>query len=1564
MNPLAISCELSILVRSMNSLEQELGVDPVRKYDRRKIAIGAALRLMCVAVGAGGAILIALLAYQVSVDANSPISLNQWIQERILGFFKGAGSLLSPVLVRRLAEEFPYQIIALVGGAAGLVRSNAISKWAYTRFFDVMDPRVLSAIPAPREHGEEGPGALCWIEPAGLRLDRWRQLHGWAVGAIESERFSWCVLVGRPGAGKTRAAHELARQLVSGRFDARIDVPDRSTVVGRLREIGRGRAAYLRSLVGRARAADPWDAGELHRTIRGSQPLTNWRPRRPTLLILDDPRPMEASQTVKALLDRVAVDALPNPVRLLIVDQAIPADLAMYREEPGWVSEYAGVRPPIDFSDDTYFTVDEVAYAAKQVLGPPGATALEPHGLAELVEVTGGNPLLVELGLLWIKAGHPLERMSSSALLASRAARVVEALEQAGISDAAMRAVAAATVCGGAPRNSFETVFGVLPRTRRLHGAFPLEKEWLRSGGLPPVHPELIGDEFVRAIVDNSAATAAQIVDAAWLANPMGTLRTAHRLGSAEDVLGEVLKAGPPADWPGSRVDLVRAYVEHYVRYGGDFSPVDRVLTYLVPAEAEAELAVFAALLSARGARADGGIVCFARALERVLSEPQRLTTPAKIAAVVETAADAVRWGSQRGYSDEADRSRVGRIFEQFLARVSDIEAPAESDLTSALMNLEAAVWQAEPLQRDLGRPVFDACAKVFQANPIDRELVRIRALSASGNSDEALALAEQFHADYANDERWGAVVAKAWGSAVWGVIANPSTERGRAAERIAHRVAGLKGAKTDSQIATEYARISVCAVFLYVRAAENPALESAEAMARQIDQVAESFSFERSIQLERAKAWRMIAWFHATRDDGSGQERAEELAKYVDTIAQPFPTDADFAIERVQVWRVTTFSYANDTGRRDAARARELAGRVDMIAAAFAEDRVFRIQRLWTWQYCLDASRTIEEADGVTAGIERIAAAFGDDREMVAGRLRTWERMAWWSANDGRAERAREIAEFADALAAPFAGEASIELSLLRIWRHATYAHHLQFKGNASRVQPFVDHADAIASRFPGDEDFVYEQVTVWALLSIAYSWAPEGGGAERAAQIAEYVDTLTHPFQSLVRFAHRRTEVWRLVILAFSEIEYGVGATRAMELAVHVDSIAAPFLGERDFLFAQAESWRHVASAWSKTGDAQRTRDAVARLDALADALPDDLGIQIERFNAAKQLCTAYGQSGIPERAARVAERLEQLAGRFSGDPDIDLWVVFAWVAVGWGYARLPGGEGAQDVEAVMEHVDALARRFPEARDFELERIRAVRNAVYAHAEKDRGHGLGRAMELASVVDSLAAPFAGDRAFAVARIEAWSFVVRAGSKRPGTGLGRMPQVLLEIDGIALPFSGDREVELVRVRAWREAILGYWVVSLPLADFGPRAEDLANRIDAIVAPFAGDLAFERERSISWRYVAGAYLRMPAFTKRVEELAMFVDECAAAFPGDVELERERAEVWGYAARKYAEDPADLSAERARRCAALVDALAARHAGHPDFESARTRAWHAVSGEITPLWSSRGRSRPR
>jgi hypothetical protein len=165
------------------------------------------------------------------------------------------------------------------------------------------------------------------------RTPFWRP---WLMPRVE-RRFSIAVLLGSEAAGRAQLAEAFSREI-----DGSHQLQQAGGAWARLRL--RLRVKWLDCVWWRTRKPeDPWDSGYLADDPLALKHLRKFLPRRATLMVADAMPSEAVLERVSALSARCA--AFHHPVRLLIVDTALPAALGLTRDAEGasWQSTLPGV---------------------------------------------------------------------------------------------------------------------------------------------------------------------------------------------------------------------------------------------------------------------------------------------------------------------------------------------------------------------------------------------------------------------------------------------------------------------------------------------------------------------------------------------------------------------------------------------------------------------------------------------------------------------------------------------------------------------------------------------------------------------------------------------------------------------------------------------------------------------------------------------------------------------------------------------------------------------------------------------------------------------------------------------------------------------------------------------------------------------------------------------------------------------------------------------------------------------------------------------------------------------
>ena len=402
------------------------------------------------------------------------------------------------------------------------------------------EPSTLSSLGAPWiSPGPGTPRAKAWYDLEEFvhaeSGDGSAPLFWWAH-PTRFENFGYTLLLGRSGQGKSRMALELGRAI------SRRDVlSSNNRQVSNTYRLKLRLKSWLRIIWGPAKRSrfDPWDAGWLDFRGKGESllaALATWAPRRPTVLLLDDPPPGCASLYIGVLQN--ASLQWKHPVRLIIINPSAPSGL-ISNKSGTWkerADQLGPLRQPVILGGDTNFNEGECIALAQQIMGLDNKALWRASDRREFSSMTSGSPLLIELGAAWVGDGNSIADMSPAILLDDRASRIVNSIYAAGLAEGDLHHLACSTLSGGIDLSisdwELESNFGPISNIASFRRLFPEIGSDLENW-LPPITPQLIGDAFVRHVIGSSVSpnfTAQKLFSSAWRISPLGTLNSTIRL--------------------------------------------------------------------------------------------------------------------------------------------------------------------------------------------------------------------------------------------------------------------------------------------------------------------------------------------------------------------------------------------------------------------------------------------------------------------------------------------------------------------------------------------------------------------------------------------------------------------------------------------------------------------------------------------------------------------------------------------------------------------------------------------------------------------------------------------------------------------------------------------------------------------------------------------------------------------------------------------------------------------------------------------------------------------------
>ncbi|RVT96717.1 hypothetical protein EOD42_09890 [Rhodovarius crocodyli] len=1135
-------------------------------------------------------------------------SLSEQVEEK-LGIFR---FLLEIYGVRDILLAYPAESTAILFGfIIGGTVPAAARDWLHERFLASFNDEVLAPVAERlRPDREDGPDIsfvdLAWRPGTSpKRVAAWKTLMGWCQGQLapdRQQRLSQAVLVGRTGAGKSRMAYELARHLA--RRDMLGGARPKATRSWRL-------GVYLRhALPGlRRRADDPWDAGLLlpgpgdADFTQFCERLKGWRPRRPTILLLDDPPPERLEeagwlgQCWKAL---GAGRAFAHPVCLLVINQSVPPETGL-TYEPATDSWQRGGKPadppPVSLPAQQAFSEQEtleIAFASGHALGD---LQTERTIRAQLYKVTEGNPLLIQLAIEWLRDGKPVERITAEALSDARAARILVAFEQRGVREDSQRAaLALATLVGGASRERVEAGIAriwanatKLPEPAQLRACFPADP--LQPGNdwrLPAIRPEIIGDVFIeRVLAAMGPRHAIRLVEAACTVDAAAMLRGMRRtLRDPGSAMGQAMAAFDPdsvEEWL-DPVEFALAWADVAIICQPDDTPttaatrkasmeqalraVERLddeqkrafcdgLTRLcdIPAErrAERQLRVPAAIRlmnhaanSMAGALPPGlWLTFFERTMFCELSDPGDLDGMARSAALLRTSRDIDRF------------------------------AAALWDWFDGLRGKLAPVWGAL-FNADQDRPATDQ-EKTLRAARAAR-YATLASLSDPKQAHEAANLAMALAASTAPDAAILRELAMAhrYEADCWSRLPNgEGADRARQAADVTAALA--RQLPDDAALRQEEVLARSCEAVAWSIVPGGTASARAHEIAHEAAATAARFPADILLQQAAARTLQHEALAWCLVDRGGQSLRSRQATEAALAIARRFPGDRIMAMATAHAFYCASFAAANVPEGAQAAQAREAAE-----AAMACVLGVF------------DHGRSMRHA--------------------VAARANEAE--AWSKIPHGiGADQARRSAAEAVAIARSFPDNINIQQSAVLARSHEAFAWNQVPQGaQANRSQAAADAAVALASRFPDEVEIQMEAATARRYEAYAWMCVPHGATALKVRKAADAVRDLAQPALHIPKAVHDMAEARFYEAYAWAEVPLGREAPRCAEAVKLTTDITSRHPDDIEMQRTAISAWSFATQAWVQVaGDsaAALAREAAqAGLD-IARRFPTDIPI-----------------------------------------------------------------------------------------------------------------------------------------------------------------------------------------------------------------------------------------------------------------------------------------------------------------------------------------------------------------
>ncbi|MDL2330020.1 hypothetical protein LJC71_09840 [Desulfosarcina sp. OttesenSCG-928-A07] len=1036
---------------------------------------------------------------------------------------------MTGVLDSRYAKWF---YLAGVGFVIGFCTRSRVVNPLYARFLEEFDDATFHPMSRAKAYdalwgadvGGEDAYALPFVLPQKGRLFiAWVKLRQMVAAGVEraekvkkeqnSEQsmFGWGLVVGPSGIGKSRLAVELARHL---RCETRFDDP--------IKENPLPSSRWKRRLVKFSSwwrvqvrgdfcdPEDPWDTGWLRPTSESipsgrtrdkkkkkqtetftahdtrtrvagelAKGLEKWRPRRPTLILLDDPHQGDTSAAINIFQENAK--AYRHPVILLIVSHEVPSDLRLCKtrstgkdiwEHQGGFAGMLGY--PIDLGVTQWFSPQEIRRIVAHA--PPPKITIgnnRDEDIAKFIKKTTGHPFLVELGFDGLRQGIPLENISRKVLLAERVKRIKEAFDRYGLKkDNDREIMMVATIAGSRDQPVTLAAFkeeyaGISFDTEALCNLFPHEARENLLHAIPPIHPAIIGEAFVRALSQEiSPFSLKNAVAKAWKMNADETLGFSLRVGFIEnDPLSEAISV-PPENLGVDPAVLVAVYAKAGIllplegrpgttRHNQAMAMTQKAKHYIARLSDEKREQALDDLifLPVPGARAT---------YQWVRIEAWWELTQILLAKYIGAETFSAAVFSQR-------LEAIQKIARENIGRFRTLPGSMADGLRHTLLacdgdRLREICLVVHSVYKKQGRcrAVYFWFARALSGSDHLHHCFK----KAYGDDDAALMQAVIFHTRSAED------FSRFLQHILSGLSHYPlSRNRKLAGIHIIKQLCRWDLPKENSghfhQLIND---LNTIAQAITMPGASRPVPQKTGLAAYQhlgyiAERIAASFSEDRDFQYALAITWKHYAWAASFRED---VDLCKDCVEHVSGISVRFPEDGDFQRELAETWR--HYAYAASCSE-DVDLCKDCVEYVNGISALFPEDRDFQYQLAIAWRYYAFAAANagnLALCKECLACVEKISARFPEDRDFQFELAETWRVYAYAAACSEDVDLCKDCVEYVNGISVRFPGDQDFQYELARTWRH--YAYAAAKADNLTLCKECLERVESISVRFPED--------------------------------------------------------------------------------------------------------------------------------------------------------------------------------------------------------------------------------------------------------------------------------------------------------------------------------------------------------------------------------------------------------------------------------------------------------------------------------------------------------------
>ncbi|MFJ3367342.1 hypothetical protein [Pseudomonas sp. NPDC086251] len=1165
------------------------------------------------------------------------------------------------------------------------------------------------------------------------------------------------LVTGANGIGKSSLGAELGNRLLTDHLTNQKNTGGAGTI--HRRQLSTAVKPCLRAVLPWLR----WDVGVLTSgDLNQLTALRVWEPRRPTLLIIDEPN-TKTSEVLKVLAERR--HAFWYPVRVLVIDQMFPAALDDYL--PSSANESTSAIPllysealrlgevhfdiravramwsalcdeqrnlttaqPRDFNaiSSKLWSTDQVSLLLTQTGPNPLHIALALNELVnthqtvlDMCKANNNDPasaaLLEEVGLLAMNHGDPTPLCHRQ--ISARADDLVKTYDGILLQQApelryeVMRAIAAATVAGGltlpehlSKRLKASTLEQMFPGGRYLHSS---QDAWI-----PPVRPTVVARVFLETWINASAApeaVASDIATTAWQHNAAGAMRALLRGHHLPGQLRNVLETAGSTQ--AQRVPWAQGCC---IALLNDDAPAERFVAALDRLDTE-ELRSFEQWLENRLSALHPQRphpVCVLIVLSHSVARRCLETSGAPSSAELEVAFQAlIHWAV---LADDTSRHRLSRQRELARATVTLLQ----SVITWGEAEAQGTRQFIEPLLNEYfikGRSVSLAICRFF-------------------------------------------------------------TRQGKSVNHQSHHWAGDVAAAHGRILPYYFACYAACAL------GGRPALRLSKALARRIETIVATLPELAANALSqelRAGAWGCVAMAASQLGGKRALALSKRLALHVERIVTAhadFATDVQLQGMRAATWCAVTYAASELKDKQGLALSKSLARHVEAIITAhpdFVSNTRLQARRAYAWRLVmlvasdLGGKRAFMLSTVLAHHIENIVTAqsdFATDAVLQEHRARAWESVMYAASKLGGLRAlalSKKLARRVETIITAnvdFTADYRLQEQRAAIWRCVTYAaSELEGMRALTLSKAWARRVETITTQ----TDFAFAagmqrlRADTWRHVTFAASQLGGKRALTLAIAQAHYVESITTAqadFANDPQLQEPRAGAWASVTFAASQVAEEHALLLSKALAQRVELIATAnleFTTDGDLQLQRARAWRYVTSAASRLSGRQAlklTKSLARRVEGIVTAHADFAAsprLQEQRARAWQYVTfTASEIRGMRALTlstilARHIETIVTAQARFAADIPLQEVLAGAWSSVTYAASQLRG-KRALELSIVqaqcVESITTAQAIFAADASLQICRATAWRYVVYIASEPGIEQGYETAIKTAFLV------------------------------------------------------------------------------------------------------------------------------------------------------------------------------------------------------------------------------------